>query len=291
MQPFVTVGIPTYNRPEGLRKTLLCITQQTYKNLQIIVADNCSENENVAKIAQEFASKDPRVIYYRHEENKGANFNFQFVLERAEGVYFMWAADDDGRSLYFIEELMSVIKGRSAAFCNFTIRYEGTGREDHVKIGHSAKGRDKYEQARNFLKERIPSLFYALYRTEDIRWFSNMHEIFDWLDCFIILKIILIYDGFAFSEKELYSAGIQGVDYQYKPASPNSKRIFTYAPYFNRSARLIFQSKCSLIQRIKLVFYLWEVTSRSFMAIEKNRKSHRLYSFIYRIYSRFRPSV
>ena len=35
-QPLVSVGIPTYNRPEGLRQTLDCITFQTYKNLEII---------------------------------------------------------------------------------------------------------------------------------------------------------------------------------------------------------------------------------------------------------------
>jgi len=291
MQPLVTVGIPTYNRPEGLEKTLLCITRQTYQNLQIIVADNCSENENVKKIAEEFARKDLRVFYYKHNENKGANFNFQFVLNKAEGLYFMWAADDDDRSLFFIEELMSVIKDRSAAFCNFTIRYEGAGKVDHIKIVNSAKGKDKYEQAKNFLQERIPSLFYGLYRTEDIRWFSNMNKGFDWLDCFIIFKIILKYNGFAFSDKELYSAGIQGANYQYKPAKPHSKRIFTYTPYFVNSTKLIFKSKLTLFQQMKLVTYLLEVTSRSFLAIEKNRKSYKLYYFLYRIYNRIGPSI
>ena len=33
----VSVGIPTFNRPDGLRQTLECITVQTYKNLEIIV--------------------------------------------------------------------------------------------------------------------------------------------------------------------------------------------------------------------------------------------------------------
>src|ERR1700688_4585086 len=120
MQPLVTVGIPTYNRPEGLRNTLQCITQQTYQNLQIIVADNCSENENVRITAQEFVKKDPRVFYYRHEENKGVNFNFKFVLNKAEGLYFMWAADDDDWNLEFIKELMSIIGDRSAAFSNYS---------------------------------------------------------------------------------------------------------------------------------------------------------------------------
>ncbi|MBU4370171.1 glycosyltransferase [Patescibacteria group bacterium] len=44
-QQLVSVGIPTYNRPESLRRTLECITSQTYKNLEIIISDNCSPNQ------------------------------------------------------------------------------------------------------------------------------------------------------------------------------------------------------------------------------------------------------
>ena len=48
--PLVTVGIPTYNRPAGLERTLECIRQQSYTNLEIIVSDNCSTDVNVLPI-------------------------------------------------------------------------------------------------------------------------------------------------------------------------------------------------------------------------------------------------
>lgn len=31
----ITIGVPTYNRPEGLRHTLDCLLKQTYKNMRI----------------------------------------------------------------------------------------------------------------------------------------------------------------------------------------------------------------------------------------------------------------
>ena len=93
-QPLVNVGIPTYNRPEGLRRTLECITNQTYKNLEIIVSDNCSSDTEVQKVAEEFVNKDNSIQYFRQEENKGAGFNLKFVLKEATGEYFMWAADN-----------------------------------------------------------------------------------------------------------------------------------------------------------------------------------------------------
>ncbi|MFH1708620.1 MAG: glycosyltransferase family 2 protein [Planctomycetota bacterium] len=93
--PLVTVGIPTYNRPEGLRRTLAHIVGQTYRNLDIVVSDNCSPGEATAQVVEEFRRQDPRIRYFRQPENQGAAFNFTFVMEQARARYFIWAADDD----------------------------------------------------------------------------------------------------------------------------------------------------------------------------------------------------
>ena len=106
-QPLVSIGVPTYNRPSGLQKTLESILTQSYKNLEIIVSDNASLDSEVEIVMKEFLSKDSRIKYFKQDTNKGAIFNFSFVREKASGNYFMWAADDD----YFesgdlIEKLM-----------------------------------------------------------------------------------------------------------------------------------------------------------------------------------------
>jgi glycosyltransferase involved in cell wall biosynthesis len=102
-KPLVSVGIPTYNNPEGLRRTLQCMTSQTYKKLEIIVSDNCSPGKGVQEVVQEFLAKDLRIQYYRQSENKGPFLNLAFVLKKATGDYFMWAADDDEWEENFVE--------------------------------------------------------------------------------------------------------------------------------------------------------------------------------------------
>jgi len=94
-KPLVSVGIPTYNRPDGLRRTLKCITRQTYENLEIIVSDNCSPGSETEMVVREFMKDDRRIQYFRQDENKGGAYNFDFVLRKAAGEYFMYAADDD----------------------------------------------------------------------------------------------------------------------------------------------------------------------------------------------------
>jgi glycosyltransferase involved in cell wall biosynthesis len=112
-QKLVSIGIPTYNRPEQLRRTLKCLTGQTYKNLEIIVSDNCSLGTETETVVREFLVKDPRVQYFRQEENKGLVFNFNFVFKKATGKYFMWAGDDDWYDKNFISLLEKALDENS----------------------------------------------------------------------------------------------------------------------------------------------------------------------------------
>ena len=105
-KPLVSVGIPTYNRPEGLRRTLECITGQTYQNIEIIISNNCSPDPRVEEVILEFQKKDKRIQYFKQVENIFGK-NFPFVLEKSKGVYFMWAADDDEWESFHIERLMA----------------------------------------------------------------------------------------------------------------------------------------------------------------------------------------
>ena len=113
--PLVTVGIPTYNRPAGLERTLQCILKQTYTNLEIIVSDNCSTDANVLPLLQKYAASDNRLRFYIQEQNISIVPNFQFLLNKATGEYFMWAADDDYWDENFIEVCVNGLEENKAA--------------------------------------------------------------------------------------------------------------------------------------------------------------------------------
>ncbi len=126
----VSIGLPTYNRPEALRRCLEIISGQTYKNIEVIVADNASEDVRVKEIAVEFSRRDPRIKYFRQESNLGLLANTEFVLQKAEGEYFAWISDDDWRSTEFIELLVAELERNKAvnlAFCDYhEVREDGS---------------------------------------------------------------------------------------------------------------------------------------------------------------------
>lgn len=123
-KPLVSIGIPTYNNPEGLRRTLQSVANQTYKEIEVIVSDNCSPGEETQKVIQEFTERKFTFQHYRQSENKGATFNFKFLLKKATGKYFVWAADDDEWDNTFIETgVKSLLENDffQAWFCSYDV--------------------------------------------------------------------------------------------------------------------------------------------------------------------------
>jgi glycosyltransferase involved in cell wall biosynthesis len=172
--PLVSVGIPTFNRPEGLQNTLESITSQTYRNLEIIVSDNASSSEEVEKVVYKFQQNDPRIKYFRQEENKGPAYNFQFVLKHSTGKYFMWAADDDVWENFYIKRLVQFLELPSS--CHFVaVNFEAQyidGKSN--RFDFFAEGRFFYKEQLNSSYERIKfmllhnygDIIYSLYRRD-----------------------------------------------------------------------------------------------------------------------------
>jgi glycosyltransferase involved in cell wall biosynthesis len=92
--PLVSVGVPVYNGGSDIARALETLLAQTHTYLEIIISDNAS-TDNTGAVCREFAARDPRVIYHRYEKNRGPAANFENVLHRATGAFFMWAAHDD----------------------------------------------------------------------------------------------------------------------------------------------------------------------------------------------------
>lgn len=121
-QKLVSIGLPTYNRPELLERALLLLVSQTYRNIEIIVSDNASPDGRVGQVAEGYARNDRRVRYYRQERDIGILANAEFVLRKAYGEYFTWVSDDDWRSPEFVEVLVSLLErnpGVDMAFCDY----------------------------------------------------------------------------------------------------------------------------------------------------------------------------
>ena len=107
-QPLVSIGLPTYNRAATLGRAIESALTQHYQNIELIVSDNASTDETQA-ICAEFCRSDGRVHYLRQKTNRGSVSNFRAVLERAQGEFFMWLADDDWLDQRYLSECLHIM--------------------------------------------------------------------------------------------------------------------------------------------------------------------------------------
>jgi glycosyltransferase involved in cell wall biosynthesis len=107
--PAVTVGVPVYNGAQWLEASLTCLRDQTFRDIEVLIYDNCSDDAT-PEIARRFCAEDARFRYVRQPENKGPKRNFLDVLQAARSPYFMWRAADDTSDLNYIEVLLDVLR-------------------------------------------------------------------------------------------------------------------------------------------------------------------------------------
>lgn len=92
--PQITTVIPTYNRPQLLRRALRSVLNQNFRDFRVCIYGDTSGEETAAAVAQ-VAQGDPRVQYLRHTERKGIARNFLYGMERVETPFFSFLSDDD----------------------------------------------------------------------------------------------------------------------------------------------------------------------------------------------------
>jgi glycosyltransferase involved in cell wall biosynthesis len=111
-----TIVIPTRDRAETLEATLRTCVRQTYKNLEIIVSDNCSA-DNTKQIVENF--QDPRIRYINPGRRLSMSGNFEFALGHVKDGFVMFIGSDDGVMPDAVEYVRSIVEkhGVSAVAC------------------------------------------------------------------------------------------------------------------------------------------------------------------------------
>jgi glycosyltransferase involved in cell wall biosynthesis len=119
----VSVGVPVYNSARFLRGALNALLAQDYRNFEIFISDNASEDET-ERICREYVAADPRIMYFRADTNRGALWNFARVYELARGEYFMWAAYDDIRHPQYLSRCVEALeRNPRAIFCSTGVKF------------------------------------------------------------------------------------------------------------------------------------------------------------------------
>lgn len=82
--PKVTVIIPAFNAETAIHIAIESLLKQTYRNLEIIVVDDCSTDQT-ARVIKEYTKRDSRVQFLSTKENGGPYIARNLALQKASG--------------------------------------------------------------------------------------------------------------------------------------------------------------------------------------------------------------
>ncbi len=90
----VSVIIPSHNREKYLERSVRSVLNQTYDNIEVIIIDDNSidNTENLINLLQQ---EDKRILYIRHETNKGAQAARNTGIYASKGEWIAFLDSDD----------------------------------------------------------------------------------------------------------------------------------------------------------------------------------------------------
>ncbi|MGW8824334.1 glycosyltransferase [Paenibacillus lautus] len=217
--PKVSVIITAYNQENYLKQTIESLLSQTYPNIEIIVADDCS-TDGTESMMERF-SGEYRVNYKRNTQNLGPGVNgCHAFYQYADGEYVLFVNHDDylTDSNYVLKAvcLLESNKTLSFVFANCTKLNISTGEEQQTEVylNEEVNGMHyfMFYETRDY--PHITSLLTSVFRRELLVQMECLVEETMSKDLFLYLKLMLAGNvGFIQDNVGVYRVHEQSISY------------------------------------------------------------------------------
>ena len=192
-EPLVTVGVPSYKRPDLLKDALNSLKDQTYKQIKILVGINGDKNDTEKyKTIRDNFKDDLNIEFHFHNKNIGSVNNFLYLLNICNSKYFMWLADDDRISPNLIESSLNILDKNYDTVTVMPL-WELVHSENKKKIIPSFfDQKSALKRIINYCDVTDDAFFYGLHRTSNLKkcsfskfWKPNSDLISEWAYVFL----------------------------------------------------------------------------------------------------------
>lgn len=92
--PKISIIMPVYNAEKYLEKAVFSVISQSYKNWELIIVNDGSE-DNSWKIIEQYAKQDERIVVLSNPCSLGAGLSRNLAVDCAKGEYLMFLDADD----------------------------------------------------------------------------------------------------------------------------------------------------------------------------------------------------
>ena len=148
----VSILVAAYNIEPYIRQCIESVIEQTYRNIEIIIVDDCS-TDRTGIICDELAASDERITCIHHDSNRRLPSVRNTALDLATGSFIIFVDGDDWLAPDFVEYMLDMIINTGADIAlsdsNFTSRDMIQTKDDSVEMWSPERATS------NFLYSRI----------------------------------------------------------------------------------------------------------------------------------------
>lgn len=142
-KPLISIILPIYNIEKYLSKCMESVLRQSYKNLEIIMVDDGSQ-DMCGQICEKYAKQDSRVVVL-HKTNGGLSDARNFGIEYSRGDFITCIDPDDYVDVDYIDYLYMLLKKHKCkmSICQHRVHYDNGFIKDFGDIGEDVISAEK----------------------------------------------------------------------------------------------------------------------------------------------------
>ena len=282
----ICVGVAVFNGDKTLKRTLESLKNQSFKNLQVIISDDCSNDKSI-EIINEYLDICDNFKFFQNKKNIGMFANQKKIFSLSNSKYFAWVNQDDYKDVTFFEKCYAKLElnpNAVLASANTAVVDKNTNQIMHVNTIKSLDGIKEVDiRYKRLIKNFEDTIIYSLFRSETLKktdlWI-NINGSANKL----IYELSLHGPFLNINEKLSYYYGM-GLLNRPNPSqefirSTKQKYPFYYIPYvvlFFYQFKDILKNDISLFKKIKIIFYL----INDFLQINFLKLVYRFFSLLF----------
>lgn len=177
--PKVTICIPVYNVEKFIERCLYSVQNQTLKDIEIIVVDDCTP-DNSMEIVQQYAKGDSRIKIINHDYNRGLMRARQTAYKIAKGDFICFCDSDDAMEVDALKQMYNLAVESDADIVSANATYIKVDGKSIPYMGYQSLkyGNDSESVYKSLLlSEYAHNLWAKLFKRELLQDFD--YETFD----------------------------------------------------------------------------------------------------------------
>jgi GT2 family glycosyltransferase len=108
--PRISIAVPVYRTPAALlRRCIESVLDQTYPNWELCLADDGSDDPELAALLRQYAQSDARIRIVTLERNVGTSAATNAALRLSTGEYAAFLDHDDALALFALSEVVQAV--------------------------------------------------------------------------------------------------------------------------------------------------------------------------------------